>query len=70
MTIHKLTKESFNDTQERNYPIGAFYYTQELDPTTTVYQGLIVTTQYQLFAEFTKLTDLESWATQEFPSMP
>ena len=70
MTITKLNKQAFHDTQYNNYPIGAVYYVQELDDTTKIYHGLIITTQYQLFAEFTRLDDLETWVAREFPSMP
>lgn len=70
MSIHKLTKQSFHDTQYNNFPLGGFYYVQELDDTTNIYHGLIITNQYQLFAEFTRLDDLESWVAREFPSLP
>ena len=70
MKLQKLSKQEFHDTQYNNYPLGAFYYIQELDETVNIYHGLIITNQYQLFAEFTSLPDLEAWAVKEFPDTP
>jgi hypothetical protein len=65
MKPKQLTKQDFHDTQYNNYPLGAFYYIQELDETTNIYHGLIITNRYQLFAEFTNAPDLAEWAQKE-----
>jgi hypothetical protein len=70
MKATKVTRQEFNDTQFNNFPIGAFYYIQEFEVNPSIYHGLIITNQYQLFGEFMKEEDLFDWVNREFPSLP
>lgn len=61
----QVTKQEFSDLQKKNYPLGLYYYIQQLDDTTLIYHGLIIATAFQLFAEFTSKEELVEWYKQE-----
>lgn len=61
----QVTKQEFSDLQNKNYPLGFYYYIQQLDDTTLVYHGLIIATAFQLFAEFTNKEELVEWYNRE-----